>query len=389
MGWGWARMIELLSVLPATRARAGDQITSVETFLVRVPLPQPVRNGTALITEREYLLVRVTTASGAIGVGCAFTRSAPLRPIVDDFLAPQIIGRSVFDVQNISADLFRSGELFLGRTGAFPRALSLVDIALWDAMGSISGLSLAEQLGGSGAGVPTLMALGYYQSGDEIELLQAEYSELVDQGFRRFKMMAGGATLEHDVRRVAAVKEVLPPDATLAVDVNGAWASAREALTFLDAVDTEFSFIEDPFLPDNLAALTAFRKHSSAIVAVGEWESSRYRFLELLKLDLLDIARVDATAVGGITEWMRIAAVVAAHDKRVLPHYYPEIHRHLVAACPVAEAIEVVPRLTGADNYHVLVRSTPWEDAPHVPSLTTPGLGIEWNWESIEQLGND
>ena len=83
---------------------------------------------------------------------------------------------------------------------------------------------------------------------------------------------------------------------------------------------------------------------------------------------------------------MRIAAVVAAHDKRVLPHYYPEIHRHLVAACPVADTIEVVPRSTGADNFHLLVGSTPWEDTTLLPPSAAPGLGIEWDWEAIEQL---
>jgi L-alanine-DL-glutamate epimerase-like enolase superfamily enzyme len=152
-------------------------------------------------------------------------------------------------------------------------------------------------------------------------------------------------------------------------------------------MDSEFAFIEDPFRPDNLVALAAFRKHSLATVAIGEWESSGNRFLELLRHDLLDIARVDATAVGGITGWMRIVAVVAAHEKRVLPHYYPEIHRHLVAACPVADTIEVVPRSTGADNFHLLVDSTPWEGVTPLPYSETPGLGIKWNWEVIEQLG--
>lgn len=380
-------MTDPLIKVEANRDREDDRITSVETFQVSVPLPQPVRNGTTLINEREYALVRVTTGSGTRGVACALSRRAPVLSIIDDNIAPQLIGRSVFDVQNISAELFRSGELFLGRSGAFPRALSLVDIALWDAMGGISGLTLAEQLGGSTPAVPTLMALGYYQTGDEIQLLQAEYTELVARGFKHFKMMAGGASLERDARRVAAVKQVLPPDATLAVDVNGAWTSASEALTFLDAVDTEFAFIEDPFRPDNIVALTALRKHSTAPIAVGEWESSMYRFLELLQGDLLDIARIDVTAVGGVTEWMRIAAIAAAHHKRIIPHYYPEIHRHLVAACPNADAIEVVPRLSGADNYHLLVLSTPWEDTPLVMPSTAPGIGIEWNWEAIERFG--
>lgn len=372
--------------VPHTAWTDDDRIESVDVREFVVPLKQPVRNGTALISEREYVMVTIRTASGATGVACVFTRRVPIGQIVRDFLGPQLVGRSAFAIQLIWRDLYQSGELFFGRSGAFPRALSLLDIALWDLHGRLLGRSVSDILGGSGAQVPVLLALGYYQSGDELELLRAEYSQLSALGFRRFKMMAGGASVEHDLRRVAAIFDVLPDDATLGIDVNGAWGTAREALTFLEGIERPIAFIEDPFRPTNATALRELGRLSPVAIAVGEWESGRHRFRRLLEEDLIDIARIDATAAGGISEWMKIAALATSFDKRILPHYYPEIHIHLAAATPTTEAVEVVPSLTGADNFEQIVKTVPWQEQPISVPSRAPGLGIEWNHELIDQL---
>ena len=262
----------------------------------------------------------------------------------------------------------------------------MIDIALWDMHGKKTRLSIANLLGGSGREIPVLMALGYYHPSGDLVRLQSEYAELSARGFRRFKMMAGGASLAEDVRRIEAISDVLPSDASLAVDVNGAWSSAREALDFINASPIEFDFVEDPFRPDNRTALQQFRERSTVPVAIGEWESGSHRFLQLIESNLLDVLRIDATAVGGITEWQRIAALAAAYDKRIVPHYYPEVHSHLVAATTTAEAVEVVPTITGADNFELLVTSTSWRELPSFVTSDRPGLGVEWDWEAIHHF---
>ena len=387
MDWGSEPMDDTTAAVePPIQWAADAIIDSVEAREFVVPLPRPVRNGTALITERGYVIVTIRSASGAIGTACAFTRGVPIATVIRDMIAPRIIGRSAFDIQRIWHDVYSAGELFFGRSGVFPRALSLVDIALWDLHGILLDRPLSAVLGGTGASVPVLMALGYYQSGDELGMLRREYSTLVEQGFRRFKMMAGGAPVKRDIARASAVASVLPSDATLAIDVNGTWSSAEEALRFIDALPLEIDFIEDPFRPDNRGALAAFRRSSRTPVAVGEWDSGRRSFRSLLEDDLADIVRIDATAAGGISEWLKIAAVAGAFDKRILPHYFPEIHVHLAAATPEAEAIEVVPTITGADNFEQLVVSTSWSEQPHTEPGPGAGLGIQWDWEAIEHF---
>ena len=136
------------------------KIMAISATELAVPLPAPVRNGTALITERRYILVDVETDDGMVGTSCVFTRGAPLVALVRDVIGPQLIGRFPEDVSEIWSDIYRAGELFLGRSGAFPRALSVVDIALWDLRGKVQELPVADLLGRQRESVPLLMALG-------------------------------------------------------------------------------------------------------------------------------------------------------------------------------------------------------------------------------------
>ncbi|MCI0158755.1 mandelate racemase/muconate lactonizing enzyme family protein [Leifsonia shinshuensis] len=367
-------------------------VSAVRVDEVVLPLQRPVRNGTAFIAQREYVLVTVETVDGATGTACALTRGAPIRAMVEDFLAPRLIGQSAFNLQNAWQDNYRAGELFLGRSGAFIRALSLIDIALWDLLGAVLERPVAAILGGGGGSAPVMAALGYYQSDADgriiadLDRLTEEYVGFVERGFRKFKVMAGGAPLTVDVERIRAISSVLPPDAELAVDVNGAWSTAAEGLRFLDAVDVPFSFIEDPFRPDNDSALRRFRAQSSAVVAVGEWESGIHRFRSLLGDGLADVLRIDATACGGIGEWMRIAALASAYDASIVPHYYPEIHVHLAAAVPGVDAVETVPVETGADNFDELLTHSAWAGGASATPLDTPGFGTEWDWERIRHV---
>jgi L-alanine-DL-glutamate epimerase-like enolase superfamily enzyme len=252
--------------------------------------------------------------------------------------------------------------------------------------GKLLGRPVANLLGGARESVPIMMALGYYRAENEFELLRQEYASLAAQGFRRFKMMAGGASLERDLQRVAEISDVLPADATLAIDVNGAWSSAAEAHALLDGIEREIAFIEDPFMPDNEGALREFRQSSDIPVAIGEWESGRARFSYLMANDLVDIVRIDATAAGGITEWLRIASIASERGTRILPHYFPEIHVHLAAVTASAEAIEAVPRITGADNFDELAVLRPWVEAPATAVADRPGLGIGWDARLISRL---
>lgn len=359
--------------------RTGMTVTQVRTREVTLPLSRPVRNGTMLLAERAYTFVDVVTASGLTGTACGYTRGAPLAWIVREQLAPVVMNRSPFESELLWRALFEKGVRFLGTSGAFMRSLSLVDIALWDLRGKIVGHPVASLLGGQAATFPVMAAAGYYRDGLTEDDLQAEYADLVSRGFRQLKVMAGGLDPRQDARRVNAIREALPADATLAVDVNGVWTSAAEALEFLDALDQLPFFLEDPFRPGCVAALEDLRRHTATPIAVGEWESGVRRFRELLDRNVVDILRLDATAIGGATEWLRVAALATAYDKTILPHFFPGVHAQLAVAAETILALEVVPASTGADNFDDLVDDAWWSQGPKVAVPDAPGFGIEWS----------
>ena len=199
---------------------------------------------------------------------------------------------------------------FSGGRACFLAQSRLIDIALWDLQGKLLGHSVAELLGVARPAVPILMALGYYREGEELTILREEYEGLVERGFRQFKMIWGGAaSSERDLRRAREIFSVLPEDASLAVDVNGAWSQASQSHAFLDAIDGRLAFLEDPFTPDNEDALRELRSSSDTPIAIGEWESGRARFGYLIGERLVDVVRIDATAAGGISEWLAIADI--------------------------------------------------------------------------------
>ena len=143
-------------------------------------------------------------------------------------------------------------------------------------------------------------------------------------------------------------------------------------------------FIEEPFLMDDLPAIRSLAGRSPIDIAMGEDESGRWAFAELLRSGSVDILRHDATLVGGISEWLKVAALGLARNVAIFPHWFPEIHVHLAAAYPACRGIELISPTTGIMNLHRLMTAplAPAEGRVSVP--TAPGLGIVWNRDRIE-----
>lgn len=360
---------------------AGDTegaIRDVAVSELRLPLRRSVRNGTTTIEARDYTFLTVELESGVQGVACGYTRATPLRWVLESTLAPRCIGRSVFEGERLWREAYDDGVRFMGTTGVFMRALSLLDIAIWDARGKLLGTSVASLLGGANSASPALIAAGYYRNEAGIDDLVAEYADFVEQGYRHFKIMAGGLTADEDAERFNAVRAALPASATLAVDVNGAWQTASDAAAFLDRLVTPPAFVEDPFLPGRDDALRSLRRLSDVRLAVGEWQSEARSIRHLLDAGLVDVVRLDVTTIGGVTEWLRAAALASTYDAAILPHFFPGLHAHLAPAASNVLAIELVPPATWADNFDDLVTDPWWMRDTSISAPTRPGFGLDW-----------
>lgn len=362
-------------------------ITEVTAGLLRVPLSQPVRNGTATITEREYVMVRIATDSGAWGAACCLARGGDLVSIIRRTIAPLVTGRGEHEPQRITADVWARCTPFLGTDGQVARAISVVDMALWDLHAKGARLPLADLLGAGGVErVPVMAASGYYTSLDpatELAAITREFADLGEQGYPRLKIMAGAVGASFDAERIAAAVDAAKMP--VGVDVNGAWRTTGDAGRLLDAVAPgAIEFIEEPFRLGEIDVLRRFRRLQSTPIAIGEWETDARYLRTLMEEGLIDLLRLDVTAIGGVTGWLAAAALATSFAIPVLPHYFPLFHAPLLAATPTALAVEVVPVSSGAENFPLLLRSMPEVENGLLPLSPDPGFGLDWDWDAIE-----
>lgn len=363
------------------------KIQSVAAYTVRIPLPRPVALGGMVIGEREYVLVRVEAREGPCGVGFGFTRGGPVAEVVARILAPLLVGADAL-LTSALWDRMVAATRLNGRAGLMMRAVSAVDIALWDLKAQVAGLPLYQLLGGHADAVPAIASGGYLRQGEGPDETIREMERYAGDGFTLVKVMVGALAPHEDAERVIRVHQALGPGVRIAVDANGVWRDWREAMAFIGALgDTPLAFVEEPFAPENTLALERFSRVSPVPVAVGETESGRWPFRDLLAGGRADILRHDATLVGGVTEWMRVAAMASAWDIPVLPHWFPEVHGHLLAAIPNAMAVEWIAPDAQVMRLEAIVRAGGVPRAGRLTLGPAPGLGVEVDWKAVERLG--
>ncbi|WP_127584726.1 mandelate racemase/muconate lactonizing enzyme family protein [Paenibacillus koleovorans] len=363
-----------------------ETIQNVTARQIVVPLENPVWLGGYAVKQREYCLVELTTDHGAKGYALAFTRGANLADIVVSLLAPLLMNQPVGQIERLWETMYY-GVRLNGRQGALMRALSLVDIALWDLKSTQWNVPLHRVLGGYRDSVPVMMAGGYYSAEKGIQELCKEFLDYVDQGYKHLKLVVGGASMEEDLARFIAVRNQLPAGIQLGVDANGAWDDPKAVLRWIERADREttgLSFVEEPLPPEQRAGLAWLRQASSTPLAVGEFIAGRWMFLEYMKEGCMDIVRADATLCGGISEWRKIAALANAWNLPVIPHYFAPLHIHLALALPGCSLIEVVSTAGRNSSFHLIAgRSYELKDGEAVPT-NAPGLGYVLDPDFIE-----
>src|ERR687897_1080661 len=167
------------------------KLVAIEAATARVPLDEPTAFATRSVTERFYTLVRVRADDGSEGVGFAYggNRAGELTTMaVTELLGPVLLGQDSYRTEGLWEAMYREG-LLQGRAGSVMRALSALDIALWDRNARAAGLPLWQYLGAdSKETVAAYASGGYYRQGKTSEDLTAEMASYVSAGFRAVKI---------------------------------------------------------------------------------------------------------------------------------------------------------------------------------------------------------
>ena len=341
--------------------------------------PRPIHNGLFTYSEACIGLVEIDTDEGITGYGLT---TDPLigngNLIISETirtLAPVILGKDPLRHELIWGDLWR--PKLIGRRGLTTRAISAVDIALWDIKAKAAGLPLHVLLGGYRERIPGYVAGGYYEEGKGIEELQEEVSGYVKLGAGAIKMKIGGMRIREDTERVAAVRDAVGPDIDILLDANGAYTvfDAVKVARALEPLD--IFWFEEPIHPEDYDGLARVAGSTTIPIAAGENEYTKHGFRDLIERGGVSILNADAQILGGITEFMKVAAIAQAHNIPIAPHGHPHIHTPLVAAIPNGLVIEYYPSSVVPGATAMLRRTVGFGSDGHVRPMNDVGLGID------------
>ena len=363
-----------------------SKVRAVRAIPVAVPLAQPTRIATREVLAREYVVVEVEAEDGLVGVGYTYTGTTGARllaGLVDDYFAPRLVGQPALGSERFWSALYQE-LLLIGRRGFVLRALSALDVALWDLLGQSADQPLYRLLGGHRDAVPAYASGGYYRAGDPLRQVERELGRYRDLGFSDFKIKVGGAPLDVDVGRVRVARETVGPRSRLALDANNAWQTVSDALHFARAVERyEPWWLEEPLPPDDVEGHAQVAAALEWPVATGEIHSSRWDFRQLIERRAADILQPDAGVLGGVGEWMRVAHAAATFDLPVAPHWHADLHVQLAAAVPNALTVEYFLLEEDIYNFERLLaeRLQPRDGVIMLPER--PGLGLVLDREAL------
>jgi L-alanine-DL-glutamate epimerase-like enolase superfamily enzyme len=308
----------------------GPRVTSVEVSAYSVPTDAPEADGTLAWDATGVVVVEVT-AGGRRGTGWTYAPAAAAT-LVRDVLAPVVMGGDAMAVAGLSQAMIRQVRN-IGRPGLASYAISAVDVALWDLKARVLGLPLHRLLGAVHDQVP-VYGSGGFTTYDEARLTE-QLTGWVDQGIPRVKIKIGeswGHRPDRDLARMRQARRVIGDEVELFVDANGGYGRKQAVRMMAAAADLGVHWFEEPVSSDDLDGLAEVRAAVTADVTAGEYGTDLPYFARMCRSGAVDCLQVDVSRCGGISEWLRVAALAAASGLDVSGHCAPHLHAHVAAA---------------------------------------------------------
>jgi L-alanine-DL-glutamate epimerase-like enolase superfamily enzyme len=358
------------------------RIEGLDTAVYVVPTDAPEADGTLAWDETTLVLV-TARAGGEQGIGWSYAAAAAAQ-VVTGQLAGDVTGRSAFDVPGASEAMARAVRN-IGRPGVAATAISAVDVALWDLKARLLGVPVTALLGRARDHVPAYGSGGFTSYGER--RTRDQLRGWLDAGLTRVKIKIGeswGTDERRDLARIALARDVIGPDAELYVDANGGYRTGQAVRVGQAMAGHGVSWFEEPVSSDDLAGLAAVRGQVTADVAAGEYSWSLADSARLISAGAVDCLQLDATRCGGFTEFLRGAALAAAHNLQVSAHCCPALHAHVGAAVANLRHVEYF-------HDHQRIEAMLFDGAARVrggelsPDPSAPGLGLTLKAADAEQ----
>lgn len=344
---------------------------------VVLQLQRPIIARIATITEWPLVLIDIETEEGVTGRSYlepyVVRAMRYLVPALND-LGSLLKGRRVAPVELF--DAARKSLHFVGYAGQSMIAASGLDMAAWDALARAAGVPLCILLGGSVGPVRSYNSNGLWlRSPEEIA---EEAVELRDEGgFAALKLRVGRTDAREDLASIAAVRRAVGDDIGLMVDFNQGldMSEALRRCHMLD--DLGLDWIEEPVVYDNLSGFAQLARELKTPIQIGENFYGPRELQQALAMRACDLVMPDFMRIGGVTGWMRSAAIAGAAGVPMSTHLYPEVAAHVMRVTETAHWLEW-------QNWADPILQEPYRIAGgelHVPER--PGVGLDWDEAAV------
>lgn len=353
---------------------SSPRIEGFQVRAVRVPMAEPHRTASGVITESPLVLTDAITDAGVIGHSMVFTyTAAALKPTAELIrnLEPLVKGEVLApaELENKLSRRFR----LLGTQGLVGIALAAIDMALWDALARISGLPLARMLGGVEKPVRAYGAVGY----EGVAGSASTAEKWAKRGFTGVKAKIGYPTVEEDVAVVRAMRRAVGDRVAIMVDYNQCLTpvEAMERLRTLD--DEGLTWVEEPTLAHDYAGHAEIAREARTPIQCGENWWGTLDMLHAIEARASDFVMPDVMKIGGVTGWLRAATLASTRGLLVSNHLWPEISARLLCCTPTAHWLEY------ADWWNPIVSEPLQVKDGYAVVSNAIGSGVDWNEEAV------
>jgi mandelate racemase len=353
-------------------------VRRLEARPVVLKLKRPVVARIATITEWPMILIDLHTEEGIVGRSYLEPYTVKtlkyLVPALHD-LGDMLKGRKVTPVELYTAA--RKSLHFVGYQGLSMIAVSGLDMAAWDALARAAGLPLCVLLGGSVGPVKAYNSNGLWLK--EPAAVAAEALELRDEGgFTGLKLRMGRDRLRDDLATLDAVRKSVGDDMHLMVDFNQG-LHRGEALERCHALDDAgLAWIEEPIVYDDLEGYARLARELKTPLQIGENFYGPRDLQMALAREACDFVMPDFMRIGGVTGWLRAAAIAGTSGVPISTHLYPEVAAHVMRVTETAHWLEWQDWADPLLQEPYAVK----DGLLHIPDR--PGLGLDWNEDAVK-----